>query len=354
LTSCTARTADVGHAAPRAPASAPKPPAAAPAAPPGPVIPDALFARAAQEYARGNPEGAKPLLEQTLAADPKHRQALALLAQLTQQQAEDSADPRRAALFLEAARAVRTLRDRHRDLSAQERQAIPVFIYNEACAYAQMGRTENALDSLTEAIASGFSDDELMARDPDLDSIRKSPRFGPLLQKVEATNRMYAHAAAKARLARMKPFAFRFELPNLERKKVTLGELNGSVLMVVLWGTWCPPCLRELPHVERLRATFRAQDLTVVGINYERGPEAGVAEKVKRFAAKQKLAFSCLIGDDRTRDQIPEFGGYPTILFLDGARRVRARVDGYASYVELEAIVRLLLDETTSVPVAAP
>ena len=61
--------------------------------------------------------------------------------------------------------------------------------------------------------------------------------------------------------------------------------------------------------------------------------------------ANHEIPFTCLIGDDATRNQVPDWVGYPTLLFLDRSRKVRANVVGYRTLIELEAIVALLLGE---------
>lgn len=60
----------------------------------------------------------------------------------------------------------------------------PIDLYNAACGYALMGKTEKALDLLERAVAGGFSSKQLLATDEDLSSVRPSPRFRKLLEKM--------------------------------------------------------------------------------------------------------------------------------------------------------------------------
>src|SRR5262249_7737000 len=117
---------------------------------------------------------------------------------------------------------------------------------------------------------------------------------------------------------------------------------------VTLWGTWCPPCRREVPHFKRMLEEHGDAGLAVVGINYERtASEKDATEKVRAFVKKEHIPYSCLIGDDATREAIPGFARYPTTLCLDAEGSVRVRVDGFLPLPNLEAIVELLLDEVT-------
>jgi hypothetical protein len=65
------------------------------------------------------------------------------------------------------------------------------------------------------------------------------------------------------------------------------------------------------------------------------------------FVKENKIPYPCVIGDDKTQEQIPDFEGFPTTLFLDRAGKVRLKVVGYHSMADLDAIVSMLLDEKT-------
>jgi hypothetical protein len=108
-----------------------------------------------------------------------------------------------------------------------------------------------------------------------------------------------------------------------------------------------PASCKELPLLAQLLEKYGAAGLTVVGINYERPGVADAGETVKAYVAAHGVAFPCLVGDDATREQVPGFVGYPTTLFLDRSHKVRAKVVGFRPLIELEALVRLLLDEAS-------
>lgn len=55
-------------------------------------------------------------------------------------------------------------------------------------------------------------------------------------------------------------------LPDLAGRPVALGGAMKSALLVNFWATWCPPCRREMPSLQRLSARFAPQQLRVVGI----------------------------------------------------------------------------------------
>ena len=137
-------------------------------------------------------------------------------------------------------------------------------------------------------------------------------------------------------------FDFDFDLPGLDGKNVALADFRGKLLIVDIWGTWCPPCRMEIPHFVELRKNY-ADKMDIVGINYERGAADEAVTKIQQFIDDEGVTYTCVIGDAETKDQVPEFEGFPTTLFLDAEGVVRLKVVGYHPYEKLEAIVLELL-----------
>ncbi|MBM4041818.1 MAG: hypothetical protein FJ290_25245 [Planctomycetes bacterium] len=61
----------------------------------------------------------------------------------------------------------------------------PIIHYNLACDYALVGKVDQAIETLEHAIALGYHDSAYLQRDPDLDGIRRDPRFQALLGRVK-------------------------------------------------------------------------------------------------------------------------------------------------------------------------
>ena len=86
--------------------------------------------------------------------------------------------------------------------------------------------------------------------------------------------------------------------------------------------------------------------MDIVGINYERVDEEKEAiSKIKDFIEEYQMNYNCVIGDEETKQQVPNFRGYPTTLFIDQKGQVRLTLVGLHSMAKLESVVRSLIDE---------
>lgn len=316
--------------------------------------PRELMSKAREALEKDEVPKAISLYEKVVAQDPKHHEALWMLAAVNQREGSQLERPKSSPYLLKSAEWIRKLRAVSPKLNENEQRALSIFLYNEACTYAVQGEKQKAIKSLDEATEAGEVPIDQLKNDEELDSIRQMPEYATLLKKLEGKAaelaRKKADAArehAKVLLAENKPFKFSFSLPNLDGKKVSLADFKGKVVIVDIWGTWCPPCRAEIPHFVDLYKKYREKGLEIVGINYENLPDDEAKKTIKEFVEKNKLPYTCVIGDEATQGLIPNFEGYPTTLFVDRAGKVRAKTVGFeeSMAVELETIVTTLLDE---------
>ena len=128
----------------------------------------------------------------------------------------------------------------------------------------------------------------------------------------------------------------------------TLADYRGKVLLLNYWATWCPPCLREMPSLERLRASMVGRPLEIVAID-----SAEPAEEVNAYLSRMKLGFPVLLDENGSNTQRWKVFALPTTFLLDGEGRVRYVLKGATEWDEAAAL-RVIESLLAEVPASAP
>jgi thiol-disulfide isomerase/thioredoxin len=102
-----------------------------------------------------------------------------------------------------------------------------------------------------------------------------------------------------------------FTLTDLEGKTWTLKSLQGKVVLVNFWATWCPPCRKEMPDLDSLYQRFKGQGLVILAISDEE------ADKVKPYLAERKVTFPILLDPGRKVNELFRIDGIPKSFIYD-------------------------------------
>jgi peroxiredoxin len=124
-----------------------------------------------------------------------------------------------------------------------------------------------------------------------------------------------------------------FRLPALAGAPVELAALRGRVVLLNFWATWCPPCVEEMPSLERLHQALGPEGLMVVGVAVDESDA-----DVRSFVARSGVTFPILrdpgatvaAGTYRTT-------GYPETFVLDREGRIVRQLIGPAEWDTDEA-----------------
>lgn len=114
-------------------------------------------------------------------------------------------------------------------------------------------------------------------------------------------------------------------LPDLDGKLHDLADLKGRLVVVNFWATWCPPCRREMPSLERLNRRLGKQGLAVLAVDV--GEDA---DTVFSFTGQLEPApaFPMLLDRDSSAMQTWKIRGLPTTFVIDPSGKVIYRAVG--------------------------
>ena len=145
---------------------------------------------------------------------------------------------------------------------------------------------------------------------------------------------------AKGAMERFKLAAAPKPLPDLEiqsadDKPIKLSDLHGKVLLLNFWATWCAPCVKEMPSLDRLQAALPRDKYLVVPLSID-GPSR---PKVAPFYKDQKLANLGIYFDKgRKTMQGLDVTLLPTSILVDAKGSELGRIEGDADWDMPESI----------------
>ena len=113
-----------------------------------------------------------------------------------------------------------------------------------------------------------------------------------------------------------------------------LGDLKGNVVLVNLWATWCPPCRKEMPELNRLQKEYGGKGLVVVTVSDEE------RDQLRKFAAEHPFTTVNAYAADLGWLNVP---GRPLSVVIDREGVVREVIIGSRGYGEFEAMVQRYL-----------
>ena len=77
-----------------------------------------------------------------------------------------------------------------------------------------------------------------------------------------------------------------FTVTDIDGKSHKLSDYRGKDVIVVLWATWCRPCMMEIPHLIALQNTLGKEKLAILGISFINNRTGETPEKIKAFASQ--------------------------------------------------------------------
>ena len=127
------------------------------------------------------------------------------------------------------------------------------------------------------------------------------------------------------------------DLKIFEARDLFTAELKGKYIVINYWADWCPPCIREIPELNKLDEEF-SNDLKVFLFNYDNLEGDELRDQLKRFNVKV---------DSLEEDPRNIFGwdlpdNLPVTFIVGTDGKLKHRLDGPQSYEGLAKLLELI------------
>ena len=127
------------------------------------------------------------------------------------------------------------------------------------------------------------------------------------------------------------PWSLTFDRPDGSR--LAMAPYLGQLVVLNFWATWCPPCVREMPALDRFQREFRSRGWRVIGIAADK-PQA-VQEFLARVPISFDIALAGFAGIELSRQLGNDSGGLPFTVVYDRTGRVVRRHAGESRFEQL-------------------
>ncbi len=127
-----------------------------------------------------------------------------------------------------------------------------------------------------------------------------------------------------------------FSLKDLGGRTVSLSSMRGRVVLLNFWATWCPPCVAEMPSLNRLYGQMRAKGLEVIAVSVDRS-----ADDVREFIGKKGFNFTVLMDEGSSVARRYRVFSTPTTFLIDKNGNVVERFFGDYDWQDKEIMMKI-------------
>ena len=135
-----------------------------------------------------------------------------------------------------------------------------------------------------------------------------------------------------------------FKLQSLDGNPIALSELKGNVVVLDFWATWCPPCRKSLPHLQKISAdsSLKQKGLRVIAVNVREAKD-----KVQDFLKQNNYDFAVALDSDGATTEKYLIHGIPTTVVVDPAGLVQRVFIGFGDQSEkmMDEAIKTVLEK---------
>ena len=164
----------------------------------------------------------------------------------------------------------------------------------------------------------------------DVEMVRSDPKFG------QAVARQLSGWEGKP--------APGFKLDGVNGHAVDSNTVSGRVVLLYVWFTGCPPCMKETPGLVALQNDFSPRGFSVVGANADRVLGLGYGDEVRqRYIEEQKINFPVVHWSKESDAAYGNISIFPTLFLIDGKGIILHHWVGYVKTEELRRAIAEIL-----------
>lgn len=94
-------------------------------------------------------------------------------------------------------------------------------------------------------------------------------------------------------------------------KTIKLSDFRGKVVLINFWATWCPPCVAEMPDLQRLQDTYGPKGFIVIGLSQDEQLETAA-----EFVKQRGITYPVMLAPDSAGQEVG-VSALPTSVLLD-------------------------------------
>lgn len=123
-----------------------------------------------------------------------------------------------------------------------------------------------------------------------------------------------------------------------EGNKLNLEDMKGKLVIITFWASWCPPCLKELPVLERIQNKVGTENIKVIAINFKE------SRKQYWYIKKKLKDLTLTLSHDKKGFLARKYGvnTLPNLFIIDQEGKLIHHAVGYSGEESIKKLVKII------------